>query len=61
MEIARRFVESSPTGFAAYVSLQSALMRRYVARGGNLEDFCQRLAPVFHRRYASLLDAGPLR
>jgi hypothetical protein len=55
MEIARKFLEVCPTRFAAYVSLQAALMARYVARGGTSEDFCLRLAPVFHRKYAPLL------
>ncbi|HEX5725561.1 MAG TPA: hypothetical protein VFX98_08855 [Longimicrobiaceae bacterium] len=55
MEIARRFVETCPTRFEAYLALQCALMRRYVARGGTVEEFCHRLAPVFHRKYAPLL------
>ena len=59
MELARRFVEECPTGFAAYVALQCALMRRYLARGGTTEDFCLRLAPAFHRKYAPLLLERP--
>lgn len=55
MEIARRFVDTQPTRFGAYLALQCALMRRYIARGGTAEEFCQRLAPVFHRRYGPLL------
>lgn len=55
MEITRRFVETHPTGFSAYIALQIALMRRFVARGGTDEEFCERLAPAFHRRYAPLL------
>jgi hypothetical protein len=55
MEVARRYIEEHPTRFAAYVALQCALMRHYLARGGTQEDFCLRLAPVFHRRYAPLL------
>lgn len=55
MEIARRFVDTQPTRFSAYIALQCALMRRYIARGGTAEEFCQRLAPVFHRRYGPLL------
>jgi hypothetical protein len=58
MEIARRYLQTSPSGFQAYVSLQCALMRRHVARGGTMEDFCLRLAPAFHRRYAALLLEG---
>lgn len=55
METARRFIDHSRTRFAAYVALQCALMRRFVARGGTPEEFCERLAPVFHRRYGPLL------
>jgi hypothetical protein len=59
MEILRRYLETSPTQFEAYVALQCALMRRFVNRGGTTEDFCERLAPAFHRRYAPvLLDPG---
>lgn len=60
METARRFLADSPSRLGAYLGLQCALMRRYVARGGTPEDFCVRLAPAFHRRYAPLLlEAGP--
>lgn len=55
MEIIRRHVAAQPTGFAAYIALQCALMRRYLARGGTAEDFCQRLAPVYRRRFAPVL------
>jgi hypothetical protein len=55
MEILRRYLETSPTRFEAYVSLQRALMQRYVNRGGTTEEFCERLAPVYHRRYAPVL------
>ena len=54
MELARRFFEVYPTPFAAYTALQVALMRRYMARGGTQEEFCLRLAPAFHRRYAPM-------
>jgi hypothetical protein len=57
MEVSRRFVARYPTRLAAYLALQVALMRRFVARGGTEEEFCRRLAPAFHRRYAALLDA----
>ena len=55
MEIIRTFVQNSPSGFGAYVALQCALMRRFIARGGTEEEFCARLAPVFHRRFAPVL------
>jgi hypothetical protein len=57
MEIMRRYVATQPTRLAAYLALQCALMRRYLARGGTAEDFCERLAPIFHRRYAAVLLA----
>jgi hypothetical protein len=59
MEVARRYIAVCPTRFAAYVALQCALMQRYLARGGTTEDFCLRLAPAFHRRYAPLLLDRP--
>ncbi|HYJ80906.1 MAG TPA: hypothetical protein VEW03_14940 [Longimicrobiaceae bacterium] len=59
MEVARRFVKEYPTRFAAYVALQAALMRRFLARGGTTEDFCLRLAPAFRQRYAPLLLDPP--
>jgi hypothetical protein len=55
METARSFLMVTPSRFAAYLALQCALMRRFVARGGTPEEFCVRLAPAFHRRYAPLL------
>ena len=61
MEIIRRFLTASPSRFEAYCALQCALMRRHVARGGTTEDFCLRLAPVFHRRYAPVLLDGASR
>jgi hypothetical protein len=55
VEIARRYRSTSSSGFGAYIALQCALMRRFVARGGTEEEFCVRLAPVFHRKYAQVL------
>jgi len=55
MEVARRFIAQCPSCAAAYLTLQLALMRRYVARGGTAEGFCEHLAPVFRRRWGFLL------
>ena len=55
MEIMRRHIATQPTPLAAYLALQSALMRRFLARGGTAEEFCERLAPTYHRRYAPLV------
>jgi hypothetical protein len=54
MELFRRYSARYASGLAAYLALEVALMRRYVARGGTEEEFCRRLAPAFHRRYAAL-------
>jgi hypothetical protein len=55
METARRFIGKNEGGLHAYLALQCALMRRFIARGGTDVEFCERLAPVFHRKYAQLL------
>lgn len=55
--LASSYRAKHPTGFTAYMALQSALMRRYVRRGGSVQQWCARIAPAFHRRYAGeLLD-----
>ena len=51
MELIRRHLASQPSGYAAYLSLQRALMRRHIAKGGTAEDFCRRLSPVYRKRY----------
>jgi len=55
MELANRFMARNASRFGAYLALQRALMDRYVARGGSYEEFCERLAPAFRRKYAGLL------
>jgi hypothetical protein len=55
MEIMRRHMMTQPTRLAAYLALQCALMRRFLARGGTAEEFCERLAPIYHQRYAPLI------
>lgn len=55
MEIMRRHIATQPTRLAAYLALQCALMRRFLARGGTAEEFCERLAPIYHRRYAPVI------
>ena len=59
MELTRRYLALYPTRFAAYVALEVALMRRFVAAGGTEEEFCRRLAPAFARRYGFLLRGHP--
>jgi hypothetical protein len=54
VEITRRYLVSRPTPLAAYLALQRALMRRFVAGGGSADEFCLRLAPVFRRRFGPL-------
>jgi hypothetical protein len=59
MELTGRYLAMHPTRFAAYLALEVALMRRFVAIGGTEEEFCRRLAPAFARRYGFLLRGHP--
>jgi hypothetical protein len=55
--LASSYRSKHPTGFSAYMALQSALLRRYVRRGGTVQHWCACIAPAFHQRYAcELLD-----
>ena len=56
MEIAKRYLARSASRFEAYLALQRALMNRYLARGGTIEDFCARLAPAYRRRWDAAED-----
>jgi hypothetical protein len=58
MEITRKYLVGHPSPLAAYLALQCALMRRFVAGGGTLEEFCERLAPAYRRRFAPLFFGG---
>ncbi len=55
MILAEQYRALYGTSFAAYMALQRALLARYISRGGTQEQWCQRMAPVFHRRYQGLL------
>ncbi len=41
---------------AAYNRLQAALMRRFVNRGGTSDQWIERLAPAFWKRYGWLCE-----
>jgi hypothetical protein len=43
------------TGFEAYMALQRALIARWVARGGTEQSWCERIAPLYRKRYAILM------
>jgi hypothetical protein len=58
MEITRRYLGRGASPLAAYLALQCALMRRFVAGGGTREEFCARLAPAYRRRFAPLFFGG---
>jgi hypothetical protein len=47
------------SGFGAYMHLQRALLRRWLARGGTEEGWCERMAPAFRHRYGGLMDGCP--
>ena len=55
MILASLFRAKHGSGFAAYMALQTALMRHHLNRGGSIQQWCARLAPAFQRRYASEL------
>jgi hypothetical protein len=44
------------SGFEAYMALQRALLRRWLARGGTEESWCARMAPRFRARYGVLAE-----
>ncbi len=50
------FLSRHSTPFSAYNHLQRTLMRRYLNRGGTLEQWCTRFAPAFRARYGWMLD-----
>ena len=42
--------------YQAYLEMQRALMRRFVARGGSEEEFVARLAGAFRTYFGWMLD-----
>lgn len=55
MLFARLFTHRHTAGLPAYNALQVRLLRRFLARGGELEDWTRRLAPAFRTRYGWML------
>jgi hypothetical protein len=55
MMLAEKHMVRSGTGFAAYMTLQRALLARWIARGGTEVSWCARMAPLFRQRYGWLL------
>ncbi len=51
MILAEKYLQRYGNSFDAYMALQRALMQRYLLRGGTKEGWCERIAPVFRRRY----------
>jgi len=58
MMMADGYLDGKRSALAAYNALQLTLMRRFMARGGTAEAWCERLAPAFRRRYGWMLDAA---
>jgi hypothetical protein len=56
MVLAEQYRARCDSAFDAYMTLQRALLNRWVAQGGTEESWCLRLAPVFRARYAELVD-----
>ena len=55
MILAEMYLARHESRFAAYMALQRALLAQYVARGGSPEAWCERMAPVFRRRFDALM------
>jgi hypothetical protein len=55
MILAQKYLARYETPFAAYMALQRALMMLYMSRGGTETEWCERIAPLFHRRYERML------
>ena len=55
MILAQKYLARYETPFAAYMALQRALMMLYLSRGGSEREWCERIAPLFHRRYEKML------
>ena len=53
------YLSRFPSPLAAYNRLQTALMRRFVARGGTPELWIERMAPTFRERYEWLFGGAP--
>jgi hypothetical protein len=50
------YLSQSHTRMAAYNRLQTALMRRFLKRGGTLERWLECIAPAFRTRYGWLCE-----
>lgn len=55
MILAEMYLARHESRFAAYMALQRALLAQYVARGGSAEAWCERMAPLFRRRFDMLV------
>ena len=55
MILAEIYLARHESRFAAYMALQRALLAQHIARGGSPESWCERLAPVFRRRFDTLI------
>lgn len=60
MELLRTFADGDRLTLARYLAMQCALMRRFIAQGGSAEEFCDRIAPAYRRKYGPLLECERL-
>lgn len=58
MELVHGYLARYPTRLAAYLALQRALMRHYVARGGTAEGFSAHLSAAYRQRFGPVFFAG---
>lgn len=53
--LAEIYLARCGSGFEAYMALQRALIARWIARGGTEQSWCERMAPLYRRRYEMLV------
>lgn len=61
MLLAEWYLATCRTRFGAYTAMQASLLARFLRRGGTLEDWVERLAPAYRRRYGWLCEPVPVR
>lgn len=59
--LAEGYLDRFRSGLAAYNAIQARLMQRFLDRGGTVELWMSRLAPVFRQRYGWLCEPVPIR
>lgn len=57
MLLADWYIAKCRNGFAAYTTMQASLLARFIRRGGSVDEWVERLAPAYRRRYGWLCES----